>query len=199
LYSSENGLDFNLEGIIQDHQNKDMVLFPEKIGETYFAMTRPLGDLYFTPPIDSLYNPGPSINLAQSPDLLHWKPCDTPFIRAKKETQMSMKLGAGAPPVRTEKGWLTLFHGVEKKGEVGIYRTFKGYLEIDKPWVVKSIDYENPVLEANPALTADQREEIYVKDVVFTTGLIRHKDRFIVASGELDLCCRITHIPKNDL
>ena len=30
-----------------------------------------------------------------------------------------------------------------------------------------------------------------------TTGIIENKDNYIVASGELDLCCRITHIPKS--
>ncbi|MBN2281164.1 MAG: glycosidase [Candidatus Marinimicrobia bacterium] len=196
LYSSDNGLDYKLEGIILDHQNKDMVLFPEKIIGKYFAFTRPLGDLYFTTPIDSIYSPGPSVNLAQSPDLLHWKPFDKSFIRAIKGSQMSMKLGSGTPPIRTENGWLALFHGVEKKGEVGIYRTFKVYLESDKPWNIKSIDYDHPVMEANPELTVDMEDKIYVRDVVFTTGIINDKNNFIIASGELDICCRITHIPK---
>jgi len=199
LYSSEDGINYQLEGIILDHQNKDMVLFPEMIDNKYFALTRPLGDLYFSTPIDSIYNPGPSINLSQSPDLLHWKPCDKPFIRAQRDTQMSMKLGSGAPPIRTEKGWLVLFHGVEKKGEVGIYRTFKSYLDLEKPWIIKSIDYENPVMEAESELTKEIQDKIYIEDVVFTTGIISNGNHFIVASGELDLCCRITHISKTNL
>ncbi|MFP4548461.1 MAG: glycosidase [Fidelibacterota bacterium] len=199
LYSSNNGLDYKLEGIILDHQNKDMVLFPETINDKYFAFTRPLGDLYFSTAIDSVYSPGPSINLAQSPDLLHWKPCDKPFIRAKRDSQISMKLGSGAPPIKTEKGWLVLFHGVEKNGEVGIYRTFKAYLDSEQPWKIKSIDYDNPVMEANPKLTQQLSDRIYVEDVVFTTGIIDAGHHFIIASGELDLCCRITHLNKTDI
>ena len=38
---------------------------------------------------------------------------------------------------------------------------------------------------------------IYLKDVVFTTGIVEMDSHYIVASGELDLCCRITHIPKS--
>jgi hypothetical protein len=36
-----------------------------------------------------------------------------------------------------------------------------------------------------------------VRDVVFTTGIEEQEDRFILASGEADLCCRITHLSKD--
>ena len=54
-----------------------------------------------------------------------------------------------------------------------------------------------PLIEANPALTEPLAERMYVHDVVFTTGIVEEDDRFIVASGEADLACRITHIPKD--
>jgi predicted GH43/DUF377 family glycosyl hydrolase len=38
---------------------------------------------------------------------------------------------------------------------------------------------------------------MYLDDVVFTTGIADAGDRFIVASGEADLACRITHVPKD--
>lgn len=37
---------------------------------------------------------------------------------------------------------------------------------------------------------------MYVRDAVFTTGIIDADDYHVVASGEADLACRITHIPK---
>ena len=37
---------------------------------------------------------------------------------------------------------------------------------------------------------------MYLRDVVFTTGIVDAGDHFIVASGEVDLACRITHIPN---
>ena len=37
---------------------------------------------------------------------------------------------------------------------------------------------------------------MYLRDIVFTTGIAEHGDHYIVASGEADLACRITHIPK---
>src|SRR3546814_1168288 len=62
---------------------------------------------------DSPFAGGPSINLAESPDALHWKPLDTPGIRARKGSTSGMKVGGGTQPIRTERGWLLLYHGVE--------------------------------------------------------------------------------------
>lgn len=196
LYTSDDGLNYHLEGIILDHQNKDMVLFEGTIDNKFFALTRPLGSLYFATPPDSMYNPGPSINLAQSPDLLHWKPLDEPLIRPQKKSGQNLKLGGGAQPILTTKGWLILFHGVEKKGEVGIYRTYWGILDKNNPQNILHLEMKKPVLEANPYLTSELRDSIYIEDVVFTTGIVEMEDLFIIASGELDLCTRITHIPK---
>jgi predicted GH43/DUF377 family glycosyl hydrolase len=39
---------------------------------------------------------------------------------------------------------------------------------------------------------------MYVRDVVFTTGAVAAGDHLIVASGEADLACRITHIPMRE-
>jgi len=38
---------------------------------------------------------------------------------------------------------------------------------------------------------------MYVRDVVFATGIADGRDHHIVAWGEADLACRITHIPKS--
>jgi beta-1,2-mannobiose phosphorylase / 1,2-beta-oligomannan phosphorylase len=197
LYHSADGLNYTLRGIIMDHQNKDMILFPERINGKYYAMTRPLGDLYFTTGADAEALPGPSINLSVSPDLFHWKPVENTFIRARKNSLISYKLGGGAPPVLTEKGWLCLFHGVEKNGPVGRYRTFMALLDPRNPEKILTLNDRTPVLEANPALTSHLSEWIYLKDVVFTTGIDAWEDRFIIASGELDLACRMTHLDRH--
>ena len=37
---------------------------------------------------------------------------------------------------------------------------------------------------------------MYLRDVVFTTGIADDGDSYVVASGEADLACRITRLPK---
>jgi beta-1,2-mannobiose phosphorylase / 1,2-beta-oligomannan phosphorylase len=195
LYSSDNGLDWAFEDIVLDHQNKDMLIFEGLIGDQYWAQTRPLGDLYFAYPPGSEWRAGPSINLATSPDARHWKPHRYPGIRPHASTVATARMGGGTPPILTTRGWLSLWHGVEPKEIVGIYRTYWTLLDRDDPARTIATS-DTALLEANPALTHPLEDQMYVRDVVFTTGIAEHGDVYVVASGEADLACRITHIPK---
>jgi predicted GH43/DUF377 family glycosyl hydrolase len=196
LHISDNGLDYRLEGVILDHQNKDMLLFEGKVGGRFMALTRPLGEVYFAYPPDSEYLPGPSIQLAQSPDALHWKPLDAPGIRPRRGSTSSMKIGGGTPPILTEKGWLIFYHGVELRGVVGVYRTFWALLDRDDPSHILRLVDEKPILEARPDISPALDPLRYVSDIVFTTGIVEDSDDYILASGEDDLACRITRLPK---
>ena len=197
LYSSDDGLNYTFRGIILDHQNKDMLLFEGAMNDKYYALTRPLGSLYFQTPKDSGFFPGPTINLAASPDLLHWKPTDAPLIRPRKGNLSINRIGGGTPPILTKDGWLMLYHAVEATGKIGIYRTYWALLDKDDPQKVLFIRDQQPLLEANPLLTDHLKDSVYLEDVVFTTGIVDNGDHYVVASGELDLACRITHIPKS--
>ena len=196
LYTSTDGLSYTLEGPILDHQNKDMLFFEGRIKDRFYALTRPLGDLYFAYPPHSPWQSGPSINLAQSPDGRHWRPVETPLIRPRKGSSSAMKIGGGSQPVLTPEGWLLLYHGVEPGTLVGVYRTFWALLDAEDPAKVLRIEDQTPLLEARPDLTEPLKDLLYVTGVVFTTGVVDAGDYFVVASGEADLACRITHIPK---
>jgi len=195
LYSSTNGLDWAFEDIVLDHQNKDMLIFEGLIQGRYWAQTRPLGDLYFTYPPGSKWRAGPSINLATSPDALHWKPHRDPGLRPHAATLHTARMGGGTPPILTDQGWLTLWHGVEPKEIVGVYRTYWSILDRDDPSKVIRTEHV-PLLEPDAELTRPLEGKMYVRDVVFTTGIADAGDHYVVASGEADLACRITHIPK---
>jgi len=197
MYHSVNGLDYKLLGVVLDHQNKDMILFEGKVGGKYMALTRPLGEVYFAYPEDSPYLGGPSINLAQSPDGLHWKPHDAPFLRARKGTTSTQRVGGGSQPVLTKDGWMMIYHGVEKRDAVGIYRSFWALLDKDDPSKILRLEDQVPLIEAAPDLTAPIAHQMYLPTpVVFTTGVADAGDDYVVASGEADLACRITHLPK---
>jgi predicted GH43/DUF377 family glycosyl hydrolase len=202
LYSSGNALDWAFEGMVLDHQNRDMLIFQGHVGGQYWAQTRPLGEAYFAYPPGSPFHAGPSINLATSPDALHWRPHLEPHIRGHAGTPSTARIGGGAPPILTEvagkRGWLTLWHGVEPHMAVGIYKTYWSLLDANEPWKVIATCHP-PLIEANKALTGPHREQIYAEDVVFTSGIVEDEDGFIVASGEADFACRITHVPRGEL
>ena len=196
LYVSDDGLNYRCLGIVLDHQNKDMLLFEGKINKTYYALTRPLGECYFASSPSSEWHPGAAIHIASSPDLLHWKPADSAFLRARRSSLSNVKIGGGTPPVLTEEGWLMLYHGVESKGDVGIYRTFWALLDKENPIHILHLADSSPLLEADSMLTSVISHQLYISDVVFTTGIAEHGDDFILASGESDLACRITRVSK---
>lgn len=196
LYSSADGRDWRLEGLVLDHQNKDMLIFEGLIGGRYWAQTRPLGDGYFAYPPGSEWRAGPSINLATSPDALHWRPHERPGIRPHAATPATARMGGGAPPVRTPAGWLSLWHGVEPNGGVGTYRTYWTLLDGDDPSVTLATGHA-PLLSPAPALTEPLGALRYLDDIVFTTGMVDAGDHYLVASGEGDLACRLTAVAKD--
>ena len=197
LLTSRDAIMWERRGIVLDHQNKDMILFEGKPGGRFMALTRPLGEVYFVYPPDSPYTGGPAIQFAASPDALHWKPLDTPGLRARAGSTSAMKIGGGSQPVLTDAGWLMLYHGVETRATVGVYRTFWALLDRDDPSRILRLEDKTPLLETNPALTDPFSHLLYLPTpVVFTTGIADGGDDWIVASGEADLACRITRIPK---
>jgi predicted GH43/DUF377 family glycosyl hydrolase len=197
LHTSDDGLDYRLEGVILDHQNKDMLFFEGLVGGRFMALTRPLGEVYFAYPQDAPFVGGPSINFATSPDGLHWRPLEATGIRARKGSTSAMKVGGGTPPILTDAGWLTIWHGVERQAKVGIYRSFWALLDRDDPTSILRLEDGAPLIEAKPALTAPIAHQMYLPTpAVFSTGIADGGDHYIVASGEADLACRMTMIPK---
>ncbi len=84
-----------------------MALFEEKVNGSYLALHRP-------------HNQGfgrPSIWLAESPDLIHWGNHHC-LVRPDESVWEHYKVGAGASPIKTDQGWLIIYHG---KGEGGRY------------------------------------------------------------------------------
>ena len=86
--------------------NRNMVLFPEKINGKYVRLERPF----------TVYSRGGrdrfDLWLSRSPDLVYWG--DSELVLAVEDVPFANdKIGPAAPPVRTEKGWLTTFHSVD--------------------------------------------------------------------------------------
>jgi beta-1,2-mannobiose phosphorylase / 1,2-beta-oligomannan phosphorylase len=197
LYTSDDGFDWRLEGLVLDHQNKDMLLFEGLVDGRFWALTRPMGEIYFAYPDEAAFAGGPVIQLASSPDALHWKPSDRPGVRARKGSTSAAKVGGGTPPILTEAGWLMLYHGVEPGETMGVYRTFWALLDRDDPATILRLEDAVPLIEADPRLTAPIADRLYLPSrVVFTTGIVEAGEGYVVASGEADLACRITHLDK---
>src|SRR3546814_16111900 len=114
-------------------------------------------------PPGSEWRAGPSINLATSPDALHWKPCDRPFLRPRAATLATARMGGGTPPILTDRGWLTLWHGVEPNAGVGTYRPYWSLHDAREPWRVLHSE-EVPLIEADRAMPGPDAERRYLRD-----------------------------------
>ena len=101
---SKDGITWHSEGVLFREQNKDVVIFPEKINGKYVAFNRPSGDFHFSLP---------NIWISYSKDLEYWGH-DEVIRMGKGHGWDTGKVGAGCPPIKTKHGWLEIYHGVNK-------------------------------------------------------------------------------------
>ncbi|OGV48748.1 MAG: glycosidase [Lentisphaerae bacterium GWF2_52_8] len=91
--------------------NRNMVVFPERVGGKYVRLERPM-------PVYSHGRDKFDIWLSSSQDLCIWGE-HTLLLGVEEVPFSNNKLGPAAPPVRTSKGWLTTFHAVDFDPERG--------------------------------------------------------------------------------
>lgn len=86
--------------------NRNMVLFPEKINGMYYRLERPF-TVYGRGGIDRF-----DTWISKSPDLKYWGEASL-LLSVEDVPFANDKTGPAAPPIKTEKGWLTTFHAVD--------------------------------------------------------------------------------------
>lgn len=158
---------FSRHGVILPPPNKDFALFPEKIGGHYYALHRPTHHALG----------GPYVWISRSPDLLHWGDHHC-VARPRPGRWDSQKLGAGAAPIRTERGWLEIYHGVASDSRycLGLF-----LFDLDDPrkLIARS---ESPVME--PLAACEQTG--FFGNVVFTNGHVVDGDTVTLYYGASD-------------
>ncbi len=177
---------FTRHGIIFCPENKDVVLFPEKIGGTFAALHRPVCGTPFT---------RPEMWVARSPDLIHWG-AHTPLTLSGGAWQ-SGRVGAGPPPVRVAGGWLALYHGNRhptRPGEVGTYYGGALLLDATDPTRVLKRTAE-PFMQPE----ANFEREGFVPNVVFPTGVAEDGEKLLVYYGAADAVTAVAEFSSVEL
>lgn len=165
--TTTNWKDFNRVGMIFPPHNKDCALFEEKINDRYYALHRPS-----SPELGGNY-----IWLSQSPDRLHWG--NHQLLAATRRGRWdSARVGAGAAPIRTEKGWLEIYHGATKENR---YCLGALLLDLNDPSIVLARS-EEPIME--PIM--DYEKTGFFGNVVFTNGHLVNGDTVTIYYGASD-------------
>jgi predicted GH43/DUF377 family glycosyl hydrolase len=102
LRTTKDWKNFQSHGMILPPHNKDCAIFEEKINGLYYALHRP----------SSVDIGGNYIWLASSPDGIHWGNHQC-IIKTRKDKWDSARVGAGAAPIKTDRGWLEIYHGAD--------------------------------------------------------------------------------------
>ncbi len=105
------------------------------------------------------------------------------------------KIGPGAPPIQTKKGWLLIYHGVKNTSAGPIYRLGVALFDLKNPakLIARS---EEPILSP-----AEEYERIGdVPNVVFTCGAILEKNGEVkIYYGACDTCVCLATAQIDDL
>lgn len=158
---------FHREGMILPPHNKDCSLFEEKIGGQYYCLHRPSG-------VDI---GGNFIWIASSHDLVHWGGHQC-ILRTREGWWDSARVGAGAAPVKTEEGWLEIYHGADANHR---YCLGAVLLDLEDPSKVLARSHE-PLFEP----VADYEKTGFFGNVVFTNGHLVNGDEVTMYYGASD-------------
>ena len=145
--------------LISQPDMRNVVIFPQKFAGRYARLDRP----------HSKISPW-SIYISYSPDLIHWGDSKVVMKPATYHWD-EMKIGPGATPFRTNKGWLHIYHGVYRTMAGAVYRLGAALHDLDDPSRVIGIS-DDWILEPE-----DPWERTgYVPNVVFTCGAVPEED-----------------------
>jgi len=176
LASTKDFVNFQRHGVLFCPDNKDVVLFPEKIGAQYYALHRPVSPLF------NSYQ----IWLAESPDLLCWGNHRS-LIAQRPNGWEDRKVGAGAVAFKTPDGWLEVYHAADRNNR---YCLGAVLLALDEPWRVLARTTK-PILEPD----YDYEKKGFFGNAVFTCGLLCDDNKLGIYYGAADTTVCYAELP----
>lgn len=169
-------------GLISQPENKDGCLFPKKIGGRYVRLDRPLAG-----GVGNIW-------LSYSDNLLDWGDSSV-VMTTRGGFWDSDRIGACAPPIETEYGWLEIYHGVKNTAAGPLYRMGAVLLDLEDP---SKVLCRSAVPILNPREYYERVGD--VGNVVFSCGAILEDDgKLKIYYGAADSCICLGFADVNDL
>ncbi len=167
LASTKDFRTFERHGIIFCPDNKDAAIFPERIVGLFYALHRPSSSLFGK---NEMW-------ISESSDLRCWGN-HRHLMGVRSGLWDELKIGVGAVPVKTEWGWLEVYHGADRNNR---YCLGAVLLDLNRPWKVIARSKE-PILEPE----ADYERSGFFGDVVFSCGLLYEQEKLKIYYGASD-------------
>ena len=171
---------------IPGSEDKDVVLFPKfrEGASSYMMLHRPstwVGPEYNTD--------RPSIWIAEGDSITNFKK-HSRLVKPEQSWE-ALKIGVGVPPIRTEKGWLVIYHGVSLDH---VYSAGALLLDITEPRKILG-------RTKAPLLTPEEDYEIKgdVNNVVFPTGACILDNKLFVYYGAADKVCCVATVELQEI
>jgi len=207
LVTTRDFVKFQRHGIItpQNSDNRDAVIFPEKTDGKFVMLHRPHRwcKNWFTNPQSEKVKvdiPVPYKDLPQRPATwisysLDFKKWFDHKLLIRSTHKADEKTGAGAPPIKTKKGWILIYHHVKKDEKDRIIYTAKAaLLDLEDPSkIIAKIPY--PILEPKEKYEVNGD----VENVVFPTGVLVKDGKLFVYYGAADKNCGLATINLNEI
>lgn len=162
--------------------NRNAVLFPERINGLYARLDRPFARQYF---LDKGYD----IWISYSPDMEFWGKHSL-LLSHKDVPWGSNKIGPGPQPIKTNKGWLVIYHGaemIEEDENAELITRGPGWPKIYRAGVML-LDLENPAkVTALPKAPLISPETNYEKDIAYRPNVVFPSGAIVEDNGEVKI------------
>ena len=183
LASTKDFLHFSKYGLVgPDLDDKDFVIFPKRINGKIAILHRLESKVqvaYFKD-LGALTHPQ-----GYWDDYLKY--IDDYEVLKPEFQWEKFKVGVGPPPIKTDRGWLVIYHGIDVNR---VYRAGAVLLDLHDPEKILARSKE-PILEPK---TAFEKQGI-VPNVVFPTGAVILEGELLVYYGGADRVCCIASAP----
>jgi predicted GH43/DUF377 family glycosyl hydrolase len=171
-------------GVIMHPDDKNAALLPDRIDGRWVLLHRPKTEFG---------GARGEIVLSSSADLVSWSAPEQVLQPRAGAWWDSLRIGLGPPPLRTEHGWLLVYHGVKETVAGEIYRVGLALIDLNEPtrvlrrvsdWVLAPLaPYER---------TGD------VPNVVFPCGLLHDAEtgevRLYYGAADSSICLATTRL-----
>jgi len=164
--------------------DRDVIIFPEKINGQYARLSRPMQWCGA-----GFENNNPAIWISFSDNLMEWG--EPQLLMQGEQWWENAKIGGSCPPIKTEFGWLHLYHGVASKDKA--YRVGAILLDLEHPSKIlaRTKDF---IMEPGLPFETDG----YYNGCVFPTGNVVKDNILYVYYGAADkyICVATTPLPQ---